>query len=186
MSGGDLDGALSPWLRRRRLEAAKPHVSGSVLDFGCGVADVCAFVDESRYVGVDLDESILEVARRRFPKASFYTPAQYAALPARTYDTVAALAVIEHLPNPIEFLGQMKRQLTKAGKVVLTTPNPMLEWAHGLGARFGIFAKESHEEHQSLMDRTALHSAADAAGLRMLVYKRFLLGANQLAVLGNS
>lgn len=184
MSGGDLDGVLSPFLRRQRLAAAKPFVSGTVLDFGCGTAEVCRFVDESRYIGVDLDQSILDVSRRRFPRASFYTPAQYAALPARAYDTVTALAVIEHLPNPVEFLGQMKAQLAPGGKIVLTTPNPMLEWAHGLGARFGIFARESHEEHQSLMDRTALCAAAAAAGLNTLVYRRFLLGANQLGVFG--
>lgn len=185
MSGGDLDGVLSPYLRRQRLEAAKPYVKGSVLDFGCGTAEICAFADESSYVGVDIDESILQVARSRFPRARFYTPAEFSAVPASTFDTVTALAVIEHLPDPPGFLREMKKHATPSGRIVLTTPNPMLDWAHGLGARFGIFAKESHDEHQSLLDHAGLNAAAAAAGLKVLTYKRFLFGANQLAVLGS-
>lgn len=185
MSGGDLDGVLSPYLRRQRLEAARPYIRGRVLDFGCGTADICAFVGEGRYVGVDIDGSILEVARRRYPSAGFYTPAEYSKLPPGEFDTVSALAVIEHLPDPAGFLGEMKSKLAPSGKIVLTTPNPMLDWAHGLGSRVGIFAKESHDEHQSLLDRAGIAAAAAAAGLKVLLYRRFLFGANQLAVLGS-
>jgi 2-polyprenyl-3-methyl-5-hydroxy-6-metoxy-1,4-benzoquinol methylase len=91
--------------------------------------------------------------------------------------------VIEHLPDPVGFLIQMAGFLAADGRIVLTTPNPTLDWVHGLGARIGIFAKESHDEHQSLMGRGRLSEAAAAAGMRMSHFRRFLCGANQLAVL---
>lgn len=183
MSGGNLDGLLSPFLRDRRLAAARPHIWGRVLDFGCGRADVCRFVGEDNYVGVDLDEAILAVARHAFPRATLLSPVEFTAWSGPSFDTIVALAVIEHLPEPVEFLESMKRHLDNAGRIVISTPAPSLDWIHGLGARMGVFASESHEEHQSLMNRRGLIRTAEAAGLRLVKYQRFLLGANQLAVL---
>jgi|SRR4029453_16160333 2-polyprenyl-3-methyl-5-hydroxy-6-metoxy-1,4-benzoquinol methylase len=181
MSGGQLDGMLSPLLRRIRLNAARPYVFGRVLDWGCGNGDLCSFVPQEQYVGVDVDESILRMARAAYPSATFYTLSAFR--PSELFDTVAALAVIEHLPNPSGFLSHMKSLLRPGGRIVLTTPNPALDWVHGVGAKFGIFAKESHAEHQSLMTRPKLADAAEDAGLKMIRFERFLVGANQLAVL---
>jgi 2-polyprenyl-3-methyl-5-hydroxy-6-metoxy-1,4-benzoquinol methylase len=99
------------------------------------------------------------------------------------FDTVTALAVIEHLPNPSGFLSHMNSLLNRGGRIVVTTPNPALDWAHGIGAKCGLFARESHHEHQSLMTRRQLEHAAKDAGLKMIRFERFLFGANQLAVL---
>jgi 2-polyprenyl-3-methyl-5-hydroxy-6-metoxy-1,4-benzoquinol methylase len=181
MSAGQLDGKLSPLLRRIRLNAARSYVVGRVLDWGCGNGDLCSFVSPERYVGVDIDESILRVARAAYPRATFCTPSALAS--AELFDTVTALAVIEHLPNPLRFLSHMNSLLKPGGRIVLTTPNPALDWVHGLGAKVGILAKESHDEHQSLMTRQTLERAADDAGLKMMHFERFLFGANQLAVL---
>jgi SAM-dependent methyltransferase len=183
MSGGDLDGFLSPFLRRRRISVAKPYLRGRVLDFGCGNADVCALVGQENYVGVDLDEAILKQSRKRYPRAVFLLPPEFETYAAGSFDTVSALAIIEHLDDPSGFLKSMRRHLAPNGRIVLTTPNPSLDWAHGVGAKFGIFAKESHDEHQSLMNRDGIVKAAGAAGLKLTVFRRFLGGANQLAVL---
>lgn len=183
MSGGNLDGLLSPYLRQQRLQVARAYISGRVLDFGCGTADVCGIVDEASYFGVDLDTSVLDAARKKYPRASFFTPDEFKAWNGPPFDTVVALAVIEHLPDPAGFLTLMKQYMAAGGKIVLTTPNPSLDWAHGLGARFGVFAKESHDEHQSLMDRSGIEKAGAAAGLKLKKYERFLFGANQLAIL---
>ncbi len=184
MSAGNLDGLLSPFLRNRRLSAARKYIAGRVLDYGCGRGDVCSLVEEGNYVGVDSDVSILATARRLFPKGTFLTPDEFEGGCATEFDTIVALAVIEHLPDPTGFLRRMKQRLRGAtGKIVLTTPVPSLDWIHGLGGHVGIFAKEGHYEHQSLMNRKQLESVTAAAGLKLAHYQRFLFGANQLAIL---
>jgi 2-polyprenyl-3-methyl-5-hydroxy-6-metoxy-1,4-benzoquinol methylase len=179
----NLDGYLSPFLRKQRMQAAKPYVTGRVLDFGCGIGLVCEWVREEDYVGVDIDERVLEIARKRHTRARFLTPDRMDAIAGETFDTLVGLAIIEHLPDPRSFLSDAASRLAPNGCIVLTTPNPMLDWAHGVGSRIGLFARESHDEHQSLMGRGDLQKAAEAAGLVLTKYRRFLLGANQCAVL---
>ncbi|TVR77941.1 MAG: methyltransferase domain-containing protein [Rhodospirillales bacterium] len=179
----NLEGLLSPFLRRERFKAAMPYVRGDVLDYGCGVGLLSELVTPGRYVGVDIDRDILTVARHRYPGVRFFEHEQLDSLGEERFDTVVALAVIEHLPHPSAILRKFKQMLQNNGRIVLTTPNPLLDWAHGLGGRVGLFSGESHDEHQSLMNRVQLSASAEAAGLRMTVYKRFLWGANQLAIL---
>lgn len=179
----NLDGVLSPFLRRQRFKAAAQFIRGRVLDFGCGVGLLGSLPSVDAYVGIDIDEEALAIAAARNPAARFYRPSHLSAIEGEQFDTVVALAVIEHLPDPVDFLKQMRKFLGSRGRMVVTTPNPALDWAHGLGARVGIFAKESHDEHQSLMGRRELTRSAGAAGLRTTHFRRFLAGANQLAIL---
>ncbi len=179
----NLDGYLSEFLRRRRMAAAKPYVTGRVLDFGCGIGFVCDWVGENRYVGVDVDPEVLAFAKHHYPRARFMTPAEMGTLAGERFDTIVGLAVIEHLPNPLGFLKDAAKRLAPNGRIVLTTPNPALDWAHGLGARIGLFSLEGHEEHQSLRGRRQLEAEIGAAGLMLIHYRRFLWGANQLAII---
>ena len=68
-------------------------------------------------------------------------------------------------------------------RLVLTTPHPSVDMVHTLGARLGIFSRHASEEHQDLLDHAGLVQAAGRGGLSVELYRRFLLGANQLAVL---
>lgn len=180
----NLDGFLSPFLRRQRMQAASPFIRGRVLDYGCGIGLVGDLPAVTDYVGVDIDPEILETASKRVPNGRFLLPRDVEAqLAGEKFDSIVGLALIEHLPDPESFLRQARSLLAPDGRVVLTTPNPALDWAHGLGAKFGIFASESHDEHQSLMGREIMAAHARQAGLHIDIYRRFLLGANQLAIL---
>ncbi len=77
-------GRRTQYARFRALASVAPNLSGaSVLDVGCGLADLYAFLmDEAgaggqrsatsiRYMGVDFTPSMLAKARARFPKVPF-------------------------------------------------------------------------------------------------------------------
>lgn len=175
------EGLLSPWLRKQRFKAALPYLKGNVLDFGCGSGMLAEFVDADFYLGVEVDEASLQQACSNYSSHHFTSK-----LPdsGEKFDTILALAVIEHINNPAEFLARLSEylNLSSSAHIVLTTPHPSVDWIHGLGAKIGLFSQHANEEHEELLDRQKLEKAGKSAGMRMISYKRFLFGANQIAV----
>jgi SAM-dependent methyltransferase len=175
------EGLISPFLRKQRLRAARPYLLGKVLDVGCGSGVLAGVVHFDSYVGVDIDKTSLDQAAREHPRHTFSS-----ALPPETesFDTVVALAVIEHVKKPAYFLAELALRLTtvSGARIVVTTPHPTAEWIHDAGARVGLFSRHANEEHEQLLDREMLTDVGVAAGLRLIKYRRFLLGANQLAI----
>ncbi len=181
MADQGAEGLLSPWLRKKRIAAARPYQRGRVLDFGCGSGALAALVPSDRYLGVDRDEPSLRQARSRFPTHRFS-----ASLPAPEdkFDSIVSLAVIEHVSDPAALLRSLSAHLNQsdAARLIVTTPHPSVAWIHGLGAAIGLFSRHASEEHEALLDRVMLESAGAQAGLKIVAYRRFLFGANQIAV----
>ena len=174
-----VSGLLSPYLRRQRLRAARPYLQGRVLDVGCGVGLLAPMCDRNSYYGMDQDPESIEEARRRRPGYRFGT-----SLPDRErFDRIIMLALIEHVPQPDQFLSDMHQYLAPGGCMVLTTPNRRFEWVHSLGAQMGACSRAAEQEHQVLFDSHTMRATAAAAGLRIRASRRFLFGMNQLFVL---
>ncbi len=171
-------GLLSGFLTRARLRAARPYLVGTVLDFASGHGNLAQLCNPHYYVGYDIDERKLAVARRHFPRHRF----QQVLPEDQRFDVVVALAFIEHV-NPEHYLKQFADLLLPNGHIALTTPHPSFEWVHTLGARLGLFSQEAHEDHEHLIDAAGIAELAERLSLRVVEQKRFLLGANQLFVL---
>jgi 2-polyprenyl-3-methyl-5-hydroxy-6-metoxy-1,4-benzoquinol methylase len=173
-------GLLSPFLRSRRIAAARPYLTGRVLDVGCADGPLAEVVPPDRYVGVELDPRALGEARAKHPAHRFEASGD---LPAsERFDTVVALAVLEHVPRPVAWLEQWGSHLSPGGQIVLTTPHAAWEPLHGLAAKLRLTSPEAQEEHETTFDRESLTSALAEAGLRVVTYRRFLARMNQLVV----
>lgn len=182
-----ISGLLSPWLREQRIAAALPHLRGRVLDYGCGVGALGLRWDRGRYVGVDIDDASLAEAKRRLPEVPLLRGLEESCARLEAlgpFDTVVGLAVIEHVPDVEGVLRRLRDLLCKGGQIVLTTPHPAFEWIHAAGAAVRLFSREADEEHETLLNRRTMTAHAQAAGLQLLHFHRFLLGANQLFILG--
>jgi 2-polyprenyl-3-methyl-5-hydroxy-6-metoxy-1,4-benzoquinol methylase len=173
------NGFLSPWLRSKRIEMASPYLQGRILDYGCGVGELAKFCQPNAYVGVDIDKESINTASARYPDFTFKREISE----SEKFDTIVSLAVIEHVPDPGAFLKKFRMMLKPNGSIVITTPHPRFEEIHTLGAKLGLFSSEAHEEHDQLIDLTLMQQLANLAGAHITVYKRFLIGANQLFIL---
>jgi 2-polyprenyl-3-methyl-5-hydroxy-6-metoxy-1,4-benzoquinol methylase len=163
---------------RARLQAARPYLEGQILDFACGHGQLAQFCDPAGYLGFDIDGRKIDIARAHFPGYQFRQ-----ALPAGgRFDTVAALAFIEHV-SPVPYLKQFADLLRPGGRIVLTTPHPAYEWIHTTGARLHVFSPAAHDEHEDLLSGERMSHLADSLSLRLVTSRRFLFGANQLFVL---
>ena len=172
------DGLLSPYLRRHRVEVSIPYLRGSVLDYGCATGTLAEHVAADSYFGLDRDEDSLETARNNHPSHRFGTVDD---VDNEEYDTIAALAVIEHLPDPEAFMTWCEERLRSGGHLLITTGIPQTDWLHDIGSKMGLLSREVHEEHVSIMNAKGLAGLATDK-LSLVEQKYFLFGVNHLAV----
>lgn len=177
------EGLLSPFLRLQRINKSKPFLRGNILDYGCGAGLLAPLVLPENYIGYDTDESVIKKAQKDYPNYRFQANS---VTPRHNFDTVISLAVIEHVLNPIMFLKELTGYLkiNSLSRIILTTPHPSIEKIHIMGAKIGIFSQHASEEHQTLLDRNKIIEISNQTDLKLIRYDRFLLGANQLIVLG--
>jgi len=158
-----------------------PYLKGRVLDFGCGSGALAALVDAENYLGVEVDEASLQKARSHLPTYRFVSTLS---APSEKFDTIISLAVFEHASDPSRFLASLVVHLDASAtpRIAVTTPHPSVDWIHDVGAALGLFCKHANKEHQDLLDRSKIEMAGVQAGLKLTSYRRFLFGANQIAV----
>ena len=173
------EGILSPFLAKKRMSKVLPFLKGSVLDYGCGVGDLAEIVDKD-YVGFDIDNESLSIAKQRYPKKTFISE-----LPSeQKYDTIIMLAVIEHLDSPLDELKILiKNHTNKDFRIVITTPNKYFDKIHHFGARLKLFSSHASDEHNIMFGKNDLFQLARDLGLKVSYYNKFLFFANQVVVI---
>lgn len=112
--------------KRARRELADRYLrikeGESVLDIGCGTADILDYLPPVKYTGYDTSAEYVEACRQRFPQHTFVQ----AALPDTdgSYDVVMALGVTHHLSDEETraFFAAAKRNLKPGGRVLTLDP----------------------------------------------------------------
>jgi 2-polyprenyl-6-hydroxyphenyl methylase / 3-demethylubiquinone-9 3-methyltransferase len=182
---------LTGWLTRIRLERVAAHVTGRVLDVGCGYGDLLGHLPPS-VTSIDLldasplrEELAMSRARERGVPARFFlcdVNGPCTDLPAGPYDTVVLGALLEHLRPPIRVLAAAGERLAPEGLLVLTTPTPLGGELHRLGSYAGLTHPEAAHEHFGFYGEREIGEMLSEASLELVSYGRFLLGLNQIAV----
>ncbi|WP_215223073.1 class I SAM-dependent methyltransferase [Echinicola shivajiensis] len=107
--------------------AAKPLVSGDLLEIGCGEGRGVEVLRENvaSYHGLDKIGEVIEKLQQKYPDVVF----EQAVIPplstvtSGTYDTVVSFQVIEHIEDDRLFLEEIYRVLKPGGKAIISTPN---------------------------------------------------------------
>jgi SAM-dependent methyltransferase len=169
----------SGFLRSRRLAHVVPHLQGPLLDLGCGDCTAEKLVPD--YVGIDSNRDFLPDAQT---SSAATVQGSGHNLPFRdgAFRTVLAMAVLEHVADPVGCLREALRVLQPGGRLVLTTPTPVGDWIHHRLAYVNITSKHAADEHQSVMSPAALCAAVEEAGFVLERHKVFLFGGNQVCI----
>ena len=181
-------GLLSNFLTRQRMACLPPFLSGAILDIGCGWSPFLqAFPGAADYTGVDKWSHVIESLRLQYPGKEFHVrniDREELSLPRR-YDTILMMAVIEHLENPGLIISQIPALLAPGGKIVLTTPTPLGNLVHHYGSNIWLFSSEAAEEHHLIFNFVSLQKLLNTYNLKILTYRTFQFGGNQLCVAGS-
>ena len=98
---------------------------GRLLDVGCGAGILLNRMRQRGWKvdGIDLDKKALNYAKNRFDLDLHCGDLAAAKFPDNSFDAVTMHHVIEHVPNPVEFLKEARRILKPGGRLVMVTPN---------------------------------------------------------------
>jgi SAM-dependent methyltransferase len=138
-----LSDALYLHLSDLRLAMGRVATNGNVrvLDFGCGGSPYRCLFPNAEYVRADIEGAAdIDVV---IPSGSSKLP-----IPDRSFDVILSTQVLEHVPEPREYLDECRRLLRPDGRLVLTThgtfvdhgcPNDFYRWTH-MGLRRDLIA----------------------------------------------
>jgi len=100
-----------------------------VLDLGCGNGRFYELTKEKKvsYIGVDISEKLIKIAKERYPEVKFLTAdALNLPFPNNYFDKVYAIALLHHIPSKeyrLKVLEELKRVLKEEGLLFLTVWN---------------------------------------------------------------
>lgn len=110
----------------RRLEEIQKFIaSGSILDVGCGTANVLIAAKERGWQveGTEVCKEMANYVQQHYGVEVFCGVLENAPYPPAQFDVVRFSHVLEHLPHPCEALRLTHRLLAENGLLVIEVPN---------------------------------------------------------------
>ncbi|MDP6631857.1 MAG: methyltransferase domain-containing protein [Kiritimatiellia bacterium] len=146
-----------------------------VLDFGSAdgltLLELDRLLPNSRFLGIEYSNELLSCVPE-LPDNIEIRQGDITALPADVedagYDLISALAVLEHLPDPLGAMAAAVKKLRPGGIFVATCPNPFWD---DLSTRLGLLRGECHESHIGRAEMTTL---AEKSGLEVVTFEPFM------------
>lgn len=94
------------------------NITGKTLDVGCGTKPYVHLYGSNEYVGLEIDTP----KNRENKKADFYYDGSNFPFDDKSFDSLVANEVFEHVFNPDNFLSETLRVLKPKGMILLTMP----------------------------------------------------------------
>lgn len=124
------------WFLQRFLHETSD--SPKLLDIGCGNGIFLSEAEDLGYDvhGIDIDAKSISVARQKYELNNVHAMTlerfvDLAKAQGNKFDVITFFEVLEHQPNPVKFLSDVKKLLKPGGKIVGSVPNRDRAYADG-------------------------------------------------------
>lgn len=110
---------------KEEYEIAVQHVSekDSVLEIGVGYGAFAERIPAKSYVGLELSDSAVTIARKRGLSVYKTSVEEHAKSQSNAYDVVCSFQVLEHVTNPRSFVEASLKCLKPGGKLIYSVPS---------------------------------------------------------------
>lgn len=97
--------------------------SDKVLEIGAGNANFAELIDPQEYIGLEYNEEAIREARKKNITLINKSIEKYAEEKQNYYDVVCSFQVLEHVPNPKDFIEASLKTLKKGGLLIFGVPS---------------------------------------------------------------
>jgi SAM-dependent methyltransferase len=111
-----------PSIERQQILSKLIPSKTLLLDIGCWNGSLSHFLNDIKYVGIDINRKALKKAKLKKIDVVLAS-CDYLPFKEETFDVCSMIEVIEHLYFPAKTLKEIHRVLVKNGKILLATPN---------------------------------------------------------------
>ena len=130
-----------------------------ILDVGCGYGSFVDIAIEQGYsiMGIDLSKSAVNIAKQfNLPvhNIDFFS----SKIKKSSFDVLSMFEVIEHLPEPVQFLKRAEQVVKPGGLIYITTPNFNSLDRRLLGKNWRVF----HREHLTYFTPATIINAVNS------------------------
>jgi ubiquinone/menaquinone biosynthesis C-methylase UbiE len=160
----------------KRIKTVLPHIEGYLLDIGCGTNELLRSYS-GKGIGVDVyqwgdvDIVVEDTAKLPFDDKSF--------------DTITIIAALNHIPNRVQVLIEVKRLLRDSGKLIVTMIPPKISrvW-HRIRKPWDVDQSERGMKEGEVygMTEDELRKLLSETGFEIKFTKKFMLGINNLTI----
>lgn len=119
----------------------RPH---NVLDVGCATGFFLEAATQEGWTvfGVELSKYAAATAKKKFGERIFNGTLEDAHYADNAFDLVTLSDLLEHIPCPQDFLGEVRRILTQDGLLMIVTPDVSSLTARLMGSRWSHYKAE--------------------------------------------
>ena len=106
----------------RRFDSSLEIIEGKVVaDFGCGRGDFIKLAKSrcKEIMGIELEKAYID----NLNKNNIYCVDNLSKIEDKYLDVVCCFHVLEHLPNPLDTLQEMRKKLAVKGKIIIEVPH---------------------------------------------------------------
>lgn len=150
------------WRDLERFCAALVPEDASVLEIGCGTGDLIGGVKSSRRVGIDFSESMIAIAREKYPDVEFRTMAAEEIEFDEQFDYVILSNTIGYLEDIQRAFEALLPVLGPQSKIVVTYHSFLWQPVLNVGELIGLRA---HQPQQNWLARADIENLMRLAGL---------------------
>jgi SAM-dependent methyltransferase len=147
--------ALRLFLRQRAAVVEARLGSGRLLDYGAGAGQFARFMAGRGFEVVGLEPFSLGAPVEAPGLTLLQAPLASVKASLGTFDVITLWQVLEHLPRPVEVLGELKGLLRPGGVLVVSVPNLASWQARVFGGRWFHLDPPRHLLHFDLGTLTA-------------------------------
>ena len=149
-----------------------------ILDIGCSSGGVLSIFSEKNFIcrGCDYDDTYLSFGRERGLDLTLGGVQQLP--PDERYDLIILRHVLEHIPDPVKFLHEVKGILSENGKIYIEVPSMENVLDGGYDFDYSAYFQNAHFIHftvhsiQDLMQMSGLQIEKSDRYIKLICSKR--------------